>query len=510
MFDRWSPMATMVSASARWSLAAGNRLPRNILVWSHLEGIIAMKKYSISLLESQFQELLLAAREDGSEMAAFLYCNRAESELESKLLVTDIELVEPVHILSRDDNHLTLKSACYANAFSRGHAEGKSVIFLHSHPGGYPQYSDTDQNHDATMFPSAYACAPDGLHGSAILVDGENPHIIAQIWESSGRFIKASRIRVVGLQRLRIFDRGVLEISEPSEWADRQIRALGPEGQKLLSKLRVGVIGAGGTGSPLCAQLIKLGISFTVVDPDVLEITNVNRVFGATVDLAKQGISKVDLVALLANESGLPVTVTPIQRSTLEEEATRALLDCDIVFGCSDDHLGRSILSRLALWYYIPVIDIGLAFPSENGKMIQVIGRMTKLVPGSACLECHGVVSQNHSLAEHLRATNIQEYHRQRALGYVPELAVPNPSVVSFTCGIAARAINELLELVTGFMDRTSEYSTLQEIYSEPALYQSNVKPRADCWCADRKNWGAGDTEQFLGIGWLRNDQVIV
>ena len=462
-----------------------------------------MKNYTVTLLDTHFAQLLAASRVDGSEIAAFLFCNRSVTDNQYKLLVTDFSLVEPEHILSRDDNHLTLKSGCYANAFARGHADGQAVLFLHSHPGGYSHYSPVDEAHDAGMFKSAYDCAPNGLHGSAILVDGDEPHIIARLWEPSGKFLPVSRVRVVGLQRIHLFDRRLLEIeTETNTWADRQILALGADGQRLLSNLHVGVVGAGGTGSPVCEQLMRLGISFTVIDPDLLEVTNVNRVCGATVQLAEDKISKVNLVALQAARLGLPISVIPIQESTLEEDATRSLLDCDVVIGCSDDHLGRSILSRLAIWYYIPVIDIGLAFPSTGGKIVQVAGRMTKLVPGAPCLECHGVVSQNYSLAENLFAHNKDEYRRQRALGYVPELGIPNPSVVSFTFNIASRAITELLELVTGFMNRSARYCQLAELYNEPALFQIDTKPKKGCWCADKANWGAGDTERFLGISW--------
>ena len=63
---------------------------------------------------------------------------------------------------------------------------------------------------------------------------------------------------------------------------DRQVRAFGEPGQRLLRRLHFAVIGAGGTGSLVCQQLAHLGAScITVVDPDLVEETNLNRLVGS-------------------------------------------------------------------------------------------------------------------------------------------------------------------------------------------------------------------------------------
>jgi hypothetical protein len=56
---------------------------------------------------------------------------------------------------------------------------------------------------------------------------------------------------------------------EPAPLFDRQIRAFGPEGQRVLRQLRVGIVGGGGTGSALFEQLVRLGVGYIVIlDPD--------------------------------------------------------------------------------------------------------------------------------------------------------------------------------------------------------------------------------------------------
>ncbi|WP_194915337.1 ThiF family adenylyltransferase [Catenulispora rubra] len=64
---------------------------------------------------------------------------------------------------------------------------------------------------------------------------------------------------------------------------DRQARLFGDRGQALLAATKVGVIGAGGAGSPLIQQLAHLGVGhLVVIDPDRIDVTNLSRVVGAT------------------------------------------------------------------------------------------------------------------------------------------------------------------------------------------------------------------------------------
>ncbi len=77
---------------------------------------------------------------------------------------------------------------------------------------------------------------------------------------------------------------------------DRQIRAFGEEGQAALARLRLGVVGLGGTGSVVVQQLAHLGVSdFLLVDPDAVETTNLNRTVGSTPKSV--GESKVSVAA---------------------------------------------------------------------------------------------------------------------------------------------------------------------------------------------------------------------
>jgi tRNA A37 threonylcarbamoyladenosine dehydratase len=60
---------------------------------------------------------------------------------------------------------------------------------------------------------------------------------------------------------------------------DRQVRAFGTDVQKLLKRLRIGMVGVGGTGSAVAEQIIRLGVgSVLAADGEAFEASKVNRV----------------------------------------------------------------------------------------------------------------------------------------------------------------------------------------------------------------------------------------
>lgn len=53
--------------------------------------------------------------------------------------------------------------------------------------------------------------------------------------------------------------------------------AIGLEGQQKFAETKTLVVGAGGIGSTVCMYLVNAGISITIVDFDICELSNLHR-----------------------------------------------------------------------------------------------------------------------------------------------------------------------------------------------------------------------------------------
>lgn len=321
---------------------------------------------------------------------------------------------------------------------------GFSVITVHTHPGtDRPWFSMADDHGDSRLMPSLFAQMP-GPHGSMVLA-GESCIPAARIWSESGQMPKID-VHVVG-KLFEIFP-AMPNGEREDAWFDRQRLVLGSTGQALLRKLHVAVIGLGGTGSVVFAQLVHLGVGhITVIDGDGVDPSNLSRILGATHDDA--GVTwKVDVAARYAHRLRIGTHVRVI-RAHLGPESMAEVEDCDVVFSCVDKHSPRALLNRLSYAKAIPIIDMGSAFRvDDSGRVVAGAGRVVLAGPERRCLACWG-----HIDADRLRIESLApaDRARQAGEGYIQGADVPQPSVVAFNTMIAGSAVVEFVRLVTGF-----------------------------------------------------------
>jgi tRNA A37 threonylcarbamoyladenosine dehydratase len=85
----------------------------------------------------------------------------------------------------------------------------------------------------------------------------------------------------------------------------RTVQAFGERTYQNLSEMTVGVVGCSGTGSPVIEQLTRLGIrKLVLVDPDIVEKKNLNRIINTTISDAKKQKPKVIAIADAIKKSG--------------------------------------------------------------------------------------------------------------------------------------------------------------------------------------------------------------
>jgi hypothetical protein len=131
-----------------------------------------------------------------------------------------------------------------------------------------------------------------------------------------------------------------------------------------------------------------------------------------------------------------------------------------------------------------------------------VQGRVTTLVPGSACLFCRGRITSEGIRAQVIREANPCEAEQLSKQGYIPELQDHAPAVISLTTAVAATAVTELIHRLTGFMGSDRDSNEVIHLFDQARLRTNSVAATPECFCGDRARWGRGDTQPFLDSVW--------
>ncbi len=362
---------------------------------------------------------------------------------------------------------------------------GLDLLFVHTHPGGYRAFSTADDIAEAALHKDLSLIAP-GVQLVAAVV---TPQADGLGFAARHGIDPVDRVRFAGRQ-LRILTSGdASRLPDPS--FDRQIRAFGPSGQKVLADLRAAVVGVGGTGSAAAQQLLRLGIGkLIVIDPDISTEPTLTRGWGTRKE--DLGHPKVSVITRLGHEIGFRTAVASATGTVTDLHIAQQLRDVDVIFGCTDDHAGRLVLNRLAYWCNIPLVDMGVLITNPDQPRIET--RITYIAPDTACLLCRGRVDPSIARAERLDPI---ERERLRSEGYVPDIDTPQPAVIAYTTTTAGLAVTELLNRLFGLTDPQATESLLT---LEDARWSTNDRtPRPGCWCTTNE---VQAREPFLGLQW--------
>jgi molybdopterin/thiamine biosynthesis adenylyltransferase len=459
--------------------------------------IVCLEEHEAALRASLFA----AERVEGAAYVLFKEVPIANDPWErtahTKLLMREVVPIAPV---SADGTHVTWETRSFVELLQRAHKNGLVLGIAHSHPAGPDAFSSQDDANEAELLRTA--CNRNGKTAKlvSILFTGSG-NIRARIWQYPKHLTTARAVFVIGERfRLHLPD----QLSPSSEIFARQVLAFGPQLIQHLKVLRIGVIGSGGTGSATAPLLARSGAGqLLVVDDDIVEVTNLNRLHGATQSDADAMRPKAEVVAGEIARMGLGTRVIAKRGWVNDVEVRDALKACDVIFCCTDDHAGRVFLNRLAYYYLVPVFDMGLAMavakPPTTG-MADISARVTTVIPPEACLICRGAVDLDVAQEEDLRRRNPTEYERRKREAYVRGGGNPNPAVVTFTTEVACMAVNELLNRLVGFRKKNMGFEIRRRfLFSEDRA--TSATPRHTCAiCGSGDCWGLGDVDPFLDI----------
>jgi molybdopterin/thiamine biosynthesis adenylyltransferase len=240
----------------------------------------------------------------------------------------------------------------------------------------------------------------------------------------------------------------------------RSSRTAGALGEGVFRRVRtscVTLIGAGRLGCVTAFQLVGLGVPrLRVIDPDVLELANLDAMPGLTVRDVGRPKAMALAKQLLAFQPDLLVACS--QRSAIDPEAQRLMRRrSDLLITCVDDDAPRLCASRIAKQTLTVHLDIATQVTRRAGESAEIQADIRLLTPDrdGGCVACVGGLAdveetlyQIGAPPDALRRGEPVAWHQQRAGSLV--------TINSIAAGVAVQTWIDLLaaDLRTSYWHR--------------------------------------------------------
>jgi hypothetical protein len=340
----------------------------------------------------------LLLREDGQEDLCFGLWFPSQGRSRISALVR--ELILPLPGERHIHGNASFECAYLQRALTLATAQGAGLALLHSHPGGrrWQGMSKDDKATENGIAPSVFGAAKLPLIGMTLAGD---QNWSARFWmRTAPRTYERSdcgAVRVVAASLIVSYCDRLTPTSAASGELLRTISAWGEEAHKDITRLRIGLIGAGSVGGLIGDALARSGFEDVMsIDFDCIEQHNLDRLTYATrrdVGLSKVAVQAIHLAEIATADPFRPESIVG---AVYEEAAFKAALDCDVLFSCVDRPWGRYVLNAIAYAHLIPVVDGGiLARTNRLDRIAAADWTALTAMPGRQCLECAGQYDMN-------------------------------------------------------------------------------------------------------------------
>lgn len=455
-------------------------------------------QYKLRISGQHYDELRSALYPgDALEAEAILLCGRAESHDSTGLLVQKVLPVPLSAYRCREPDFLEWDTGWMIDVLNDAEEKNLSIVKGHCHPEGGAFFSERDDLTDHEIF-SEWLTWYDRYtpHGSAIMLpDGQ---LFGRVVDADQKFFPMSSITVAG-DRIHFWPHKKCDFFKDAE--SRNLQTFGAGTTTALKQLKVGVVGCSGTGSIVVEQLARLGVGHLVlIDPDVVEHKNLNRILNATEEDAHEERFKVHILSERISEMGFGTVVSTFAENLASLQPAQAIASCDVVFGCVDGAEGRHILNRIAAYYVIPYFDVGIDLQaSEQGGISQITGAVHYLKPGGSSLLSRGVYSIEEVEAETMRRTDPELYESHRKQNYIQGVQEDSPAVLPVNMHYASLLVLEFLARLHHYRMTDDKDLAIQQYNLEDVDNVFRSSDGAPCEALKRRV-GKGDTLPFLDI----------
>lgn len=378
----------------------------------------------------------LAAAEPFETCAVGFAHQAGEGRLGPRYTVRELFHAPESAYLERSPTRASLSPEFMVQIANRARELQAGVVMLHTHVGANPLegFSSADDEGEAALLPYFAARVPGLVHFAAV-VTGSTLHM-----RDLGHRGEVAALGVGPHVRRYASDRDVANDTR----YDRQVRAFGREGQACMGEASVAIVGLGGTGSIVAYQLAHLGVGrLLLIDHDVVDATNLNRLLGATP--SDVGRLKVEVARAAVQEINPGTHCEVIAGDVVDEAVAKRLLAMDFVFGCTDSMASRAVLNQLAYQFLIPTVDMGVAIHVTDGRVASITGRAQMLAPGLGCLVCADGIDGQRVRWEMMTPA------QRTADPYFLGASVPQPAVLPLNGIVTSAALTMFLSALTAY-----------------------------------------------------------
>ncbi len=333
-----------------------------------------------------------------------------------------------------------------------------TMIDVHTHPftQGSVSFSATDDGDEQTFFQflkEKFA----GIHYASIVFSQSK--YSARVWTlSSGSLYARKALLKTQTSRENIASANFREdtdyektvVTGEEGFFHRSALVLGLDVMRTLMHHQViSIVGVGGLGSIIAEHLIHMGFhEINLIDPDILEVSNLNRVVGAYYKDAQQQRSKVEVVKRHLTNINPNASVEAYKKDVHDEEMESVLALSDWMIVATDNHSSRLKAQQLSVQYFVPLLSVGVNITVKGSKIEDMSGEViTARVGDYLCLSCLNRINPTKVASERHPDQTIREALVKR--GYVTGQDIKEPAVKTLNTFVATMAVEVLINQYT-------------------------------------------------------------
>lgn len=433
----------------------------------------------------QFRQSIIKSRTMNEEVIGFFFCKRQQISKNKIRYIPKAWVVPlPDCYEGQSASGLVLTQKFHWYLLKNYLNQGLHVVHIHTHAGDIsPDFSCVDDRYESEYSRFIASRFP------------KKPRLISGVFDES---LKQSQFRIwdrkgESYQSIKCYQ-SWLELSENRELLNNpnlsnniesmfvRQKIFGNTCQKQLNELKVTLIGCGGIGSIFAELLGRLGVkNWVLIDPDRLETVNLNRMPGATQEMADQRWFKVDYVKYLIKKiyqtgSCVKAIPTSIEHGLAQQE----IASSDLIVVATDNHLSRQFAQEIALEYMRPLVCLGTHIDvNKSDNAPRMYCRVT--VPplgGGWCLMCGNIINLQRAALE---SAPIEINQMAASSGYLE--GIDDPAVFWLNSICASTGVGIIHGMVSGFLNLDAGIDWIYE-FPGSVWHKTNIEhlETPDCY----------------------------